>query len=338
MVQVYFKPVHRRYYASRCSAAFVFFVLAAGTVLVLPFFMAYSAKGPEFWLKRRSFFEQPDVKYNHKLIMVLEGTQRDGEAPTALFFSSASSVNAAFQQFVRLPVLRSREVDDDLDGLADELELSLQMPVRHDEAIYSATLLVFFEFKLRRWAKLSMDSMAFCQASSPLAGQSLFVDGDLEFRQRWPLSAKGGYQTPYSDDELLDANTFLPWKNGGAGAQLADVASLLSRYRARNFTTELNTRHTLWSGAAPATGLADGSASSFNLTATIRLPEQSVLYTPGVSEVLFDAWIRYLALLVVVVFFVDLLASFVFHHQLVDAHVHDESAPAGNGRARFKLH
>lgn len=309
----------------------------AAIAILLPFFIAYSASGADFWLKTNTLMEQAVVKYEYKLILLLEGTKDNGAAPQLLFFSTLSSLNALMQQQVRLPVLRSVEIDLDLDGVADRLELEASVPIANDEAIYSAKLFVFFNYQLRQHARLEMESLAYAATTSPLAGQGLFIDGELEWHQRWPLTVKGGYATPYNEEDLLDSDALLPWKGSsrGAGAVLAQLPEMLSTYGARNFTTRLNTQSMLWTGVSPVSPLSSGEATTFNLTANIHFPLQEIIYSPAVSEVLFDAWVKYYAALVIVMYLLDLICSFIFYHQLVETYVHsDQPTPARHGLRR----
>lgn len=337
MAVVYTHNLQRRHTASRCSLAYCVFILMAAIAILLPFFIAYSASGADFWLKTNTLMEQAVVKYEYKLILVLEGTKEYGANPQLLFFSTLSSLNALMQHQVRLPVLRSAEIDADLDGVADRLELEASVPITNDEAIYSAKLFIFFNYQLREHARLEMESLAYASASSPLAGQALFMDGELEWHQRWPLTVKGGYSTPYDEDDLLDFDSLLPWKgtSRGAGAVLAQLPEMLATYGARNFTTQFNTQNMLWTGVTPASPLSSGEASTFNLTANIHFPLQEIIYSPAVSEVLFDAWIKYYAALVIVMYLLDLLCSFIFYHQLVETYVHsDQPTLARHGMRR----
>ena len=50
----------------------------------------------------------------------------------------------------------------------------------------------------------------------------------------------------------------------------------------------------------------------------MRVPDQDIYYTPTASEVLKDAWIKYLALFVVTKYLLEYFCSFVFYNQLVD--------------------
>jgi hypothetical protein len=55
----------------------------------------------------------------------------------------------------------------------------------------------------------------------------------------------------------------------------------------------------------------------FNATITLRVPEQSIRYTPPASEVLKWAWVQYIAFWAPVAFLLFRLSSFVFRHQLL---------------------
>jgi len=88
-------------------------------------------------------------------------------------------------------------------------------------------------------------------------------------------------------------------------------------------------------------------ASTFNFTAIVRNNPGPVLYVPSVSEVLLDAWVKYLAVLVVVALVLDRgFCAFVFQYQLVDTYEHVEGGASKAGRAqggsflanRFRAH
>lgn len=339
MAVIYSKPLFRRFYASRFSAAYLLFIAVALVVIILPFFMAYSASGPNFWSKHKTYLEQPEVAYEYKYIMLLEGTKSAGTAPTSIFFSSIAGLNQIFTQNLRVPVMRSSEIDEDYDGVYDRLKLSAEMPLLSGEAIYSAKVFVFFKLKLSKWAKMVTRTMGYAAYTSPLAGTSLFLDSDLDFKQTWPLPVRGGFHSPYNT--LIDEAAFTPWTNGNQTMQNY-FPNLIGKYRERNFTTNIDNTYAMWGGMSPAPNDAtDLSGRSFNFTMNLRYPESEIIYTPTVSEVLFDAWVRYLALLVVVVYLLDAFLYFVYYHQLVHTQQYSEvqsSVQQVGGLSRFKPH
>mmetsp|Transcript_27847 Transcript_27847/g.57203 ORF Transcript_27847/g.57203 Transcript_27847/m.57203 type:complete len:355 (+) Transcript_27847:144-1208(+) len=348
MVVVYNRPLMKRHLAPRFSSAYLLYVVAAATAVVLPFFLAYSASGPNFWSKQKTYFEQPEVKFEYKAMFLLEGTRDNG--PMSLFYSTESKLNKALGgNTLRVPVVKSREVDLEGDGLMDQLKLSVLMPLVAGEAVHSVTLFVFLQVRLNRWSRLSVPVMAFVQQASPLPGKSLLLDADLAFRQTRPVASRGGYRVPYGAT-LLDAHAFLPWDGGNQSVQ-DFIPNLIDNYRSRNFTATLTNVHSLWSSAQATTGSVQGLAARalnnadsvenaqgvFNLSATLRVPSLTpITYTPGVSEVIFDAWIKYLAMAVAVVWLLDkCLLQFVFHHHLVPTHEHVEGQHPHNSPGAF---
>ena len=64
----------------------------------------------------------------------------------------------------------------------------------------------------------------------------------------------------------------------------------------------------------------EGAPSYVNISMVVRIPEQAVLYTPAVSEVLKYAWIQYIAFFIITTFLLHRLTSFVFRNQLLHAY------------------
>ncbi len=64
-------------------------------------------------------------------------------------------------------------------------------------------------------------------------------------------------------------------------------------------------------------------AATLKLTLTLHINHQDVLYTPPVSEVVQQGWIKYLAVFLIVWYLIDKLCSFVFWNQLVETRVID---------------
>ena len=218
MPVVYERPLMRRFVASRFSAAYCLWGAMAAVAVMLPFFMAYSASGPSFWSKSKTYLEQPKVKYQYKFVLMLEGTTGAGGAPLAVFYSPVSNLNGALGGAnVRVPVVRSLEVDLEGDGKADRLELSAAVPLAAGEAVTSASLLVLLDVQLTRWAKVSVPGLALFRSGGAQPGSALYMDGDLGFRQTWALPGRGGWHVPYG--AVIDDTLLLPWRQGNASVQ-----------------------------------------------------------------------------------------------------------------------
>lgn len=310
MVQVYSESLYRRYYASRLSAAYLFTVGVGLTAMCLPFFLAYSTT-PSFWLKTAAYREQPDVEYEYKVIVQLQGTNAEGL--TEMYFSTMESVNSLHERDVRVPLLRSTNLDDNRDGLVDRVYFETLMPLKADERVYAAQVAAFYRVKLKRRARVDFEALAYYSATSSLPGDKCYIAGDYTLRQKWPFRAKGGYTTPYEAHPLLEPKT--------ATYDQTDLAKLLAAYTMRNTTMDFAPRYTVWTpthGPPTTTENSPVPHYAFNLTIDMRVPQGDVLYTPTATEVLKHAWVKYLAMLVVVVYLLDKLCSFIFYNQLVD--------------------
>ncbi|CAM9222905.1 unnamed protein product, partial [Phaeothamnion confervicola] len=225
-----------------------------------------------------------------------------------------AQVNSLYQAALRVPLIQSRSVDMNSDGLPDRVTLNVQMPMAAAEKVYSFKALVFFQTQLQDRAKLGMDTVAYAEATTGLPARAVALDGDFLLRQTWPLAVGGGYQEPYADDPLLTPSATV-------SSEQALFSKVLDSYAARNVTMDFTNRYVLWeAGQAPTGGArvaAAGSATGiFNATMTIRIDQQNVLYTPPVSEVLQAGWIQYLAMFVVVWFVLDRFAGYVYFNQV----------------------
>ena len=308
MLEVYSEPLRRRYYASRLSLAYLYVLVSLGVGIVVPFFLAYT-NVPSFWLKTNTYREQPQVEYEYKVIGLLQGLDSHNE-PIQIFYSSMSTVNYLFQSQLRVPTLRSIQIDKNRDGSPDRFQLQALIPVTKGEKILASSIVAFFNVKLRRRARIDMEAIAYSTSQSALPGRAVYVDGDYVLNQRWPLRAKGGYHQPYEMTPLLDPNAV------DLSVYQALLPRLVASYRSRNVTMDFNDDYRVWS---PELGSSDDplSDTKFNMTLNLRIPIANVLYTPTATEVLKDAWIKYLSILIVVAFLLDRLCSFIFYYQLL---------------------
>merc|ERR1712164_170649 len=111
----------------------------------------------------------------------------------------------------------------------------------------------------------------------------------MGLKQKWPFRAKGGYYLPYKRFPLLDPS------DHKIKLQETLLPNIIFGYRNRNNTLDYQQTYKVWT---PSPGVPDnhGAYAHFNLTMVLRVPQQDILYTPTASEVLKDAWLKYLAI------------------------------------------
>jgi hypothetical protein len=150
-----------------------------------------------FWLKENITYEQPTVTYKYNTMIQMQGESTSPltavtDRQLSLFYSTSPTVNSLYSDYVRYPLLQSNEVDTNLDGKVDRIEINIQMPVQSYESVHDINCLIFHDVQFNGKSKLLIDAVSHVSYSSVVAVSEVLIDGDLQFRQTWPLAAKGG--------------------------------------------------------------------------------------------------------------------------------------------------
>lgn len=136
------------------------------------------------WIQERAFREQPDVHFRHELMYQAQGA-------SYLTWSTGANYNRLNQGHVRIPVVKSREVDENGDGLRDRLELELSLPLMDNESVTRFSLVLGLDYHLREFVDLRMQGIVYIDYTGSPNGARLSVDGPLHFRQRDALPHDG---------------------------------------------------------------------------------------------------------------------------------------------------
>jgi len=279
----------------------------------MPFFLAYPFhENGGIWLKHDTFWEQPKSAYLYKAIVVLQVEDVSG-TPGEIFYSTIGGVNALRPRSFRTAIIRSREIDNNLDGVMDQIYFSAIFPLSANERVYGAHALLFFNYTLQDRVKINTEGMVYAGHDSGLAGSGLFVNGDLNFIQRYPIEIRGESSTLYGDEPLFDEQT------GSTQIDASVIKNIVEKYSRRLYANvRMENTLSIWSRALDVTSTTD---KQFNFTLTLNIPEQEVRYIPKAADVLKDGWIKYLSLFVVVSYLLRTFCSFVFNHQIVGTRV-----------------
>ncbi|CAH1780180.1 unnamed protein product [Owenia fusiformis] len=290
--QIFSQAEQRRYYAHVCSKASIFMIFVIALTFIPPFFIAYRSYG--FWLRVDNYEEQPQVQFKHQLLVTMETSD------SYITWSTFQNYNQLQQANLRIPVLQSREADNNGDGVRDELQLKLEMPLLDTEHIQAVQLILIFDYMLSKFSTMQMESMGYLRHESIFPGGQLKVIGDLLLVQRQPLAHRGldtRFNTSIFDRNSLFLDAF-------------DLSKVFTEYSSRNVTTLFQYNYPIWSKGRAA-------GSPFTLQATVRYPLTTVQYTPGLWQLFKWAWIQYFAILVVFIFVFNRIKAFVYQNQLV---------------------
>lgn len=294
MYEVHSHPVHQKYKSHICSKATLlqFFVIIL--TFIPPLIIAFVTHG--FWLKESFYREQPDVRFKHEILLVLQGNTPG----SFLAYSTFQNFNQLLQQKLRIPLIKSWENDDNLDGKYDSLHFNIEIPLRDSEAIHSVQLLLIFDYQLQKYVSLQMESIAYIYHSSPLAGAEFSTLGKLRLQQSMPLPHKG-IHTIYNISVI---------EGRSSKVEAYNLHDIFTSYIQRNVSTEYVSSYPLWTGGRAA-------GQPFVLKGTVFYPEETIMYRPGFWQLIKMAWIQYLSILFIFLFVFRRVKRFVFENQVV---------------------
>nr|XP_040018872.1 transmembrane protein 231 [Gasterosteus aculeatus aculeatus] len=252
---VYSHPALIRYKTSVCTKATLFLLVVLCLTYISPLLVAYRSHG--FWIKRSTYEEQPDVRFQYQTLLVAATSPRGDYVAWSTF----PRLNDMLGANLRIPSVSVREDDHNRDGKSDLLIFRLQLPIKPEEQVYSVQLLLTFSYKLFRMSTVVMQSLAYVQHSSPVPGAKLSVSGDLRLMQRTPLPHRGLHDV-YNVSVIDGSSPF---------ASAYNLDGIIRRYQERNLTTVLSCPMPVWT-----VGRAAGSP--FQLDAEIRYPMEVIRY------------------------------------------------------------
>uniref|UniRef100_S4RGG5 Transmembrane protein 231 n=1 Tax=Petromyzon marinus TaxID=7757 RepID=S4RGG5_PETMA len=289
--EVFSHPALVRYRTSLFSKASLFIVATLLLTYIPPLLVVYRSQG--FWLRTASFVEQPTVKFNYDIMLLLE----TNSMPIA--WSTFENLNSLLPK-LHTPFVTAREEDVNLDGKADRLHCSLSMPMTAADEVVGVHLLLTFSYKLFRMPTLVMQSMALVQHSSPLHGSELSVNGDLRLRQREPLAHRG-LDTRYNVSVVNGSSPF---------AEAYDFTEIIHAYQERNVSTVLGNTMAMWKSGRAGT-------IPFVINLLIRYPDAIDTYQPGFWEQIKFGWVQYVSVLLIFHWVFQRIKTFVFENQVL---------------------
>lgn len=357
-VHIFSHSIDKYYIAPRWSCTYVFSLVCTVLTFVIPFYLCFSpryglhnnsqsfsfrdrstiATPVGIWLKHDTYREQPKVQFQYKLLLAAqlkEKTRNDNIESMLhkeLYYSTIHEVNELRAESFRSASTIAREVDDDLDGVMDRLLTTIKMPLEANEYVFGVQAIVLIHYRLEAHVKMEMDAMAYVHHGAGLPGSKLTSVGDLNLRQMVPipitenlLSDDNGNKSLwklYDDEQLLDLQSI---KNNPTQSNLRQI---IQKYHKRTITADYTERFVDWTRQVETSFVSNVNTTDeleeytkeFELDLTIEIPKmQSVVYVPTLAEVLIEAWVRYLSLLVITGFFIRTLLKLLFTTHILKA-------------------
>ncbi|KAJ8303244.1 hypothetical protein KUTeg_019640, partial [Tegillarca granosa] len=221
--EVFSHPELRRYKTNVCSKASILLVIILFLTVIPPLFVVYRSYG--FWIKETYYREVPTVLFKKQLLLVLEleGGQN------SITYSTFQRYNQMQQQNLRIPLIQSREEDNDRDGKADGLIFKLEMPLQDTENVLGVKLFLFFDYRLFRFSTFGMESMAYIHHQSPIPGaryENSIINSTSVYAESYQLSSIFKEYAGRNVTTILDA-PYSAWLSGrGAGQPFVVSANI----------------------------------------------------------------------------------------------------------------
>lgn len=170
--EVFVQQVCYRYKTTICSKATVVFVLSSLFAATMPLVISYRSNG--FWLKSDIYQEQPEVRFAHDYLLLLQTNFPENPIQCRARFSLSDKVQ-------RHCLFKSVEQDLNHDGKVDFVIVDVRVPLLSNESVYSVHLILPFDFHITSVCRLRMQSLAPVLYNAALPGASLNVAADLRY-------------------------------------------------------------------------------------------------------------------------------------------------------------
>lgn len=301
-VQIFAAPVCHRYLSSRLSLTYILVLSATVAVVTLPYILTRNDVKP-----LRINLEQPRVQFSNKVIVVLQSDSRE------IYFSTIGELNKLRPESFSEASISVFEEDHNFDGLNDRIKMDMEFPIEGNEQIVGLQAFIFTSYHLKE-AKASMESLIFVHHGGVLPGSGYSARGNLMLRQNTPMQAMEHITELYPSHEII--NEF----KSTIDSRESNIDTLLDRYENREIAPFFP-QHGLWHRDPSQKESTQSFHKTFNLKVTIDIPKlQEVVYVSTLAEVLLDAWMKYLSLLVIAAYLVRRLFTFILTNQILSSH------------------
>ncbi|XP_014206992.1 transmembrane protein 231-like [Copidosoma floridanum] len=271
ILNIYSSNVKYLYRVRACSVSAIVVIIAMLFSLVTPLYFIYHTGG--FWIRTRTYWEKPNVHFKHKYFLLAE---RENANPVICSTFSHYKDNLINDD---CHIVKVKEADNDKNTIQDSLHFEASFFT--NKPVTSVMLLLFFNYELKEHIRVAVEAMTAIEHTVAHEAQELYFVGDLAIHQNSVLLHDGIY---HAEDNSTDLNRFtLP-------ELLIDNANRLLSGRVSNLRVLPN--------------LGFISDEQVTIKAEIFYATQAIKYQPGFWEEIKWAWMQYLSIFLVIIYFV----------------------------------
>ena len=251
------------------------------------------------------------MTYTYKFITTLLVKDSITGRINELYYSSNPSANTlrdAGTNSARIATatVRSREIDSNIDGLTDQVVLSIVFPLNENEEVYSAQAILLFDYQLKEKVNLDTEAVVYVNDDTAVARNTLVALGELSFQQSHPLNLRhydNGVFQGYSDHSSV-------WNDSSFAEDIeySEISNTMMRFSNRDYVASFEKETLIWTS---------GNMNYFNFTIVTNIPAgQEVRFVPMSVDIIKEAWVKYLSILLVIQYFVRAGLAYVLKKQM----------------------
>ena len=297
MIKVYNAEYGRRYHAPFLSSASLCCAIAFLMTIFMPFFLAYATK--QFWIKSNILYEQPKVSYTGELF-INAATDK-----SSLSYCSLGSINQQFANSGLNPIVETSVEDSNNDGFNDLIRIRAILPLEPSK-VSQVNMIVGISYELTGVSKIKMNTGFFVSFNTGAGASLIKAIGDVRLKLKELLPVLDKTQTLYNGEGIFE-----PLNRGS-------YMDALKSYSTRNHTLEYKNNAIILPYG--------GSQTTVELKIKVPMNEE-IAYKTELKEMMKDAWIQYIYLLIPMYFVMyELIMWIIIKFKIVPSNpVEDDS-------------
>ncbi|ESN95087.1 hypothetical protein HELRODRAFT_179672 [Helobdella robusta] len=304
--QQQFKMIFERKFASIFRWAYIQFIYL---------FLLFHVVSSSLWRSVRTEGSKLNITYRKEY--VVNFTTNSGSYFT---YSTSPSYNDKHQSNLRIPLIKIFEEDIDEDGLTDNLNFELTIPILSGEHVMSADLIIFINYTIMLMPSKELPGLVRAVSwrlnsnhNNTININKLHVTGRTKLIQREPLTTQKYFEQPTIDSQRNSND----WLNI-SGLSNQSLFEVLVKYTNQN-------SHVSLIDVTPTWMRHDGARSDFKMSLLIGHPHQhEVTLHSTFWHSLKWAFIQYSSIFIFLYVISNVIMTYLFENRLVDSIIKDQ--------------
>ncbi|GFH57626.1 hypothetical protein CTEN210_14102 [Chaetoceros tenuissimus] len=298
-VKLFSNPICSNHYNSRWSFAYLFTLFGTLLCILLPYFLSRNDIIP-----LQATWTRPSASFTGKAAVTLQGKDSFGR-PQEVFYSTVGSTNEIMMETFQDASITVLEVDENEDDYNEEIRFKVEFYDLPDGIeVFGIQVALSLRHRFQRYLKLEEENILHLHYNSGgIPSASFSCRGNFKLRQKNPVLYNHDYGKTLSSIDFADA--------------VID-GNLHQEGDENLFESWFSTQKAKWS-MKPSPDIASSTkpnADRFSLYIVLDTTNlQQIVFIPALSQLMLTAWMKYLSLLVIVIYLFRRILVYLFSNQ-----------------------